>query len=173
MRGPAATSSYVRSFADTSAPPSRSPAVSTIVAEACSVLTANAVAPDPNAIYFVFTDNFPGRVNFCAWHSHGTCGTTPIQVAYQPNTTGIAGCDPGDLYACNSYSQGTRSLANVVSHEYMEAITDPQLNAWYDSAGAEIGDKCAWIFSSCVNLVGGNWQLQQEWSNAVTGCVQQ
>jgi hypothetical protein len=126
----------------------------------------------------VFTSNFPGgRVNYCAWHSDGTCTingeTTTIQVAYMPNTSGIAGCDPGDLYGCNTYSQGTRSIGNVTSHEYMEAITDPDLNAWYDSSGSEIGDKCAWQFQSCVSLSTGSWQLQEEWSNATNGCVQQ
>ena len=90
-----------------------------------------------------------------------------------PNTTGVAGCDPGNLYNCNGYSQGTRSIANVTSHEYMEAITDANASAWYDSGGSEIGDKCAWQFSSCVNLSTGNWQLQKEWSNAITGCAQQ
>jgi hypothetical protein len=55
----------------------------------------------------------------------------------------------------------------------MEAITDPDLNAWLDGSGSEIGDKCAWKFSSCVTLTTGSWQLQQEWSNATTGCVQQ
>jgi hypothetical protein len=112
-------------------------------------------------------------VNYCAWHSAGTCNGSIIQVAYMPNTTGIVGCDPGNLYNCNTYSQGTRSLANVSSHEFMEAITDPDLNAWYDSGGAEIGDKCAWQFASCVNLTSGSWQLQKEWSNATSGCVQQ
>ena len=75
---------------------------------------------------------------------------------------------------CNSFSQGTRSLANVTSHEYMEVITDPDLDAWFDSAGQEIGDKCAFQFQSCVILAnGGSWQLQKEWSNAVSACVQQ
>jgi hypothetical protein len=90
-----------------------------------------------------------------------------------PNTTGIAGCDPGDLFRCNSFSQGTRSLANVTSHEYMEAITDPDANAWFDRSGAELGDKCAWQFQRCVQLTNGSWQLQEEWSNAARGCVQQ
>jgi hypothetical protein len=90
-----------------------------------------------------------------------------------PNTTGVGGCDPGNLYNCNTYSQGTRCLANVTSHEYMEAITDADISAWYDSSGSEIGDKCAWQFSSCVPLSTGSWQLQQEWSNSASGCVQQ
>jgi serine protease len=177
MRGASVSTSFHTNLFDTSAPPTGSPSTSAIVSEACSVINAAGLAPDTNAVYHVYTSNFPGgRVSFCAWHGSGTCNGVTIQVAYMPNTTGIAGCDPGDLYGCNSYSQGTRSLANVSSHEYMEAITDPDSpNAWYDSAGAEIGDKCAWKFSSCVNLgsAGGSWQLQQEWSNKVSGCVQQ
>jgi hypothetical protein len=174
MRGAAVGSAFHTNWTDTSAPPLRSPSVSTIVAEACKVIAANGRTPDPNALYLVFTSNFPRHVNYCAWHSSGTCNGTTIQVSYQPNTTGIAGCDPGNLYNCNTYSQGTRSLANVASHEFMEAITDPDLNAWYDSSGQEIGDKCAWQFSSCVNTSNNiKWQLQKEWSNSAGGCVQQ
>jgi hypothetical protein len=50
---------------------------------------------------------------------------------------------------------------------------NPQLNAWYDSSGNEIGDKYAWIFSSAVTLTNSTtWQLQEEWSNAINGCAQ-
>jgi len=175
MRGAKTSASYVTSYDDSSSsPPSRGPQTSAIVNEACHVINSNGLTPDTNAIYFVFTSNYPGgHVNYCAWHSHGTCNGVDIQVAYMPNTTGIAGCDPGNLYNCNTYSQGTRSIANVTSHEFMEAITDADINAWYDGSGSEIGDKCAWQFSSCVTLSTGNWQLQKEWSNSITGCAQQ
>ncbi|HEX8793339.1 MAG TPA: hypothetical protein VF765_20490 [Polyangiaceae bacterium] len=174
MRGASVSTAFHQNLTDSaSSPPTHSPSTSTIVNEACNVINANGMTPDPNAIYFVYTSNFPGgHTSYCAWHSDGTCDGVTIQVAYMPNTTGIAGCDPGDLYGCNSYSQGTRSLANVTSHEYMEAITDPDLNAWYDSGGSEIGDKCAWQFSSCVKLGTGSWQLQEEYSNSAGGCVQ-
>jgi hypothetical protein len=172
MRGASMTTSFHTNWTDTTTPPRRSPSTSTIVNEACKAITANGATPDPTAVYFVYTSNFPGRANFCAWHSDGTCNGQTIQVAYMPNTTGMAGCDPGDLYACNSYSQGTRSLANVSSHEYMESLTDADINAWYDSSGSEIGDKCAWQFQSCVATSTGSWQLQEEWSNATSGCVQ-
>ena len=33
-----------------------------------------------------------------------------------------------------------------IAHELVEAVSDPQLNAWYDSAGYENADKCAWTF---------------------------
>lgn len=172
MGGATSSSSFHTNWTDTSIPPRGAPNVSTIVNEACKVLTANGAKPDTTGVYFVYASNFP-HSNYCAWHSHGYCHGVDIQVAYMPNTTGVAGCDPGNEFACNTYSQGTRSLANVTSHEFMESITDPDLTAWYDSSGEEIGDKCAWQFSSCVNLTNGSWQLQEEWSNAVNGCVQQ
>jgi len=173
MRGGSSSTLFHTNWTDTSAPPRHGPNVSTIVGEACSVLLQNGELPDSTGVYFVYTSNFPKGGNYCAWHSHGTCNGVDIQVAYMPNTAGVSGCDPGNQYNCNAYSQGTRSLANVTSHELFEAITDPDLDAWYDSSGSEGADKCAWKFSSCVTLTNGSWQLQQAWSNAVSGCVQQ
>lgn len=172
MRGASVSTSFHTNWTDTSAPPNHAPNPSAIASEVCKMILGNGEVPNSTAVYFVYTSNFP-HANYCAWHSYGKCNGTTIQIAYMPNITGVAGCDPGNLYSCNSYSQGTRSLANVTSHEFMEAITDPTLSAWYDSSGAENGDKCAWKFSSCVTLTNGSWQLQQEWSNSVGGCVQQ
>jgi hypothetical protein len=172
MRGAGVSTSYVTSYFDSSAPPNHGPQTSTIVNEACRVITNNGLTPDPTAVYVVLTSNFPKGANYCAWHSYGNCNGTTIQVAYMPNTTGVSGCnDP--VLTCNTFSQGTQSIANVLSHEFSEAITDANANAWYDSSGSEIGDKCAWTFSACVNLKTSSWQLQKEWSNSVSGCVQQ
>ena len=52
-------------------------------------------------------------------------------------------------------------------HELSEALTDPQLNAWYDSTGDENADKCAWTFSGLlVTSGGGSWKIQGNFSNA-------
>jgi hypothetical protein len=167
-----ASTAFVTNYTDSSTPPRHSPSTNSIINEACRQINSHGLTADTNALYVVYTSNFPGNVNYCAWHSWGSCNGTQIQVAYMPNVNGIAGCDPGNQYSCNSYSQGTRALANVVSHEFSEAITDPDGGGWYDQGGAEIGDKCAWQFSSCVQLGSTKWQLQTEWSNAVSGCVQ-
>jgi hypothetical protein len=51
------------------------------------------------------------------------------------------------------------------------------LNAWLDSSGAEIGDKCAWTFGrvksngSNVTFNGHPYIVQCEWDNAKHGCV--
>jgi len=69
-------------------------------------------------------------------------------------------------------SSGTLDGVSIVEgHELAEAITDPLLNAWYDSAGAEIGDKCAWINLHNISTSGGSFAVQPLWNNAVGGCA--
>jgi hypothetical protein len=172
MRNTAISSTFKGARFDLSAPP-RKVSPSTLGSEIQKIYGASL---DANGIYFLFTSNFPKGGGFCAWHSLATVGGQPIAVAYMPNTTGVAGCDPGNLYNLSG-SEGLRSLANVTSHEFMEAITDPLpangTDGWKDSSGSEIGDKCAWVFFASVTLSNNSvWQLQEEWSNAVSGCVQ-
>ncbi len=67
---------------------------------------------------------------------------------------------------------------NVSAHEILETVTDPLGNAWYyvDTSG-ENGDLCNFNFGaraadgSNATLNGRNYIIQQEWSNAVSGCA--
>lgn len=170
MRTALITSAYKGATADPSAPPKKM-STSALASE----LTHVYGTLDPSGVYFVYTSNFPRGGNFCAWHSYVTVNGQNIAVAYMPNTSGVTGCDPGNLYNLTG-SEGLRSLANVTSHEFMEAITDASPGSstygWIDSSGSEIGDKCAWQFGGEVKLSNRSvWQLQEEWSNAITGCA--
>jgi hypothetical protein len=158
---------------DTSSPPFKGPSVSTIASEICKQinLPGSGLKLDSDGVYFAITSNFPKGANFCAWHSLGTCNGQPIPVVYLPNLTGVSGCEIGGASG-NPWSIATQSMANVAAHELSEVITDPQLNAWFDSGGQEVGDKCAWQFASAVTLGSTSWQLQEEWSNANSGCIQ-
>ena len=177
MRGATIGSAYAGSQADASAPP-RKVSASTLGAEVQKLYGSNV---DASGIYFVYTSNFPSGGGFCAWHSLATVNGQNVAVAYMPNTAGVAGCDPGNLYSLNG-SEGLRSLANVTAHEFMESVTDPfpaqGTYGWLDQSGSEIGDKCAWQFSGPVTLSNkSQWQLQEEWSNDANGgglgaCVQ-
>ena len=162
---------YSGTFTDTSAPPAKSPTTAQIGAEVCKLVAH----PDPNGVYFVFTSNAP-HINFCAWHSAATCNGATFQVAYVPNQALLPSCSPytAKNLNCNSLSVGTVSSADSVAHEFMESISDPQLNAWYDKSGEEIGDKCNFNYQACVDLAGkvGSWQIQSIWSNAINGCQQ-
>jgi hypothetical protein len=137
---------------------------SAILAEVCKE-----VIPDPsgNGYYAVYTDLPRGNANYCAWHSAGSCGRTPVQFAFFWKLDGDPGCDPQSQVS--GESQGLAALANVSGHELSEARTDPASGGWYDSSGQENGDKCAWTFNVpfvVFNSNGTVWKIQGEWSNA-------
>jgi hypothetical protein len=134
---------------------------SPILAEVCKVI------PNPvsNGYYPVYTDVKRGSAGYCAWHSYGSCGGTPVQFAFFFNLDGDPGCDPQDTQT--GHPQGVAALANVSAHELSEARTDPRNGGWYDRSGNENGDKCAWTFNvPYVTFTDGSiWKVQGEWSN--------
>lgn len=151
------------SVVDTSSSLSKAPSTTDILNEVASQIS-NPVA---NGYYPVYTDLPRGNAGYCAWHSWGTIGTTPVQFAFFFNLDGDPGCDPVDNSGL--HSQGLAALANVSAHELSEARTDPRGAGWFDKSGAENGDKCAWTFNVPLVKFGGNnsqWKLQGEWSNA-------
>ncbi len=171
MRGAGIASAYMGAFTDASAPPKSAPNTAALAAEVCKLFPS----PDPNALYIVFTSNAP-NVNYCAWHNKASCNGVAFEVAYVPNQAQLPSCSPytATNLHCNGYSDGTVTSADSVAHEFMETVTDPQIDAWYDANKAEIGDKCDYVYSSCVGLANGStWQIQSEWSNAIGGCQQQ
>lgn len=171
-RGAGIATHYAGTLTDSSTPPSSSVSAGTLGNEVCK-LVAN---PDPDGVYLVFTSNAPSHGSFCAWHDKTTCNGVTFQVAYIPNQALLAGCSPytRSNLGCNSYSDGTVTSADSVAHEFMEAVTDPLITAWYDKQKAEIADKCNFNYQACVELPNGtSWQIQSEWSNALGGCQQQ
>ena len=144
-----------------------------------------------NKIFFIFTSSGEGScfdsthcsyTSYCAYHSYflgGALGTTPIIYANEPY---------GDVTHCQA--PGTPSpnndaiadaTATSASHELTEAITDPELNAWYTAQGNEIGDLCAYDYGLNFNWDGGKanqmwngrfYMLQTEFDNNQLSCVQ-
>jgi hypothetical protein len=107
---------------------------------------------------------------WCAYH--GKVSSDPnITYTYLPYMT-----DAGTSCGENSVNGGSAGILDGVSivegHELAETITDPLLNAWIDSSGAEIGDKCAWINLQNTSMGGGTFPTQPLWSNSAGGCVQ-
>jgi hypothetical protein len=115
---------------------------------------------------------------YCAYHSSFGSGASTVLYANMPYD-GVSGCESGEY---PNGDTGGDSELNVTSHENIETITDPLGNAWFDSTGNEIGDKCNFTFGSPLGgapgaeyneqIASGNYYLQEEWSNAVSGCVQ-
>jgi hypothetical protein len=107
---------------------------------------------------------------YCAWHSYTNAGGNPVPFTNMPYVA-------DGSFACGSYFVNpapggiTDGLSIVLGHEQAETETDPLLDAWFDTAGEEIGDKCAWI-DLIDNPDAGGFPTQPLWSNATSGCVQ-
>ena len=137
-------------FDVSSAPPTRDPPTVDLVAEIYKVLVSNGQKPDPTAVYILYTSNFPNQNYYCAFHDYDPApGGTIIHLAYIPNPTATQiGCpaDIDPLYQPNPYSAPTRELANSTAHEFMETITDPNVDAWVGPNDREFSDLCNFIF---------------------------
>lgn len=168
------------SWVDTSAYPESPLLDSDIQNEVTNAQNANGWSSSIDNVFFVFTEAgqdlcFDNTFSQCASNAfcayHNVFGSNTIYAA-MPYAASFS-CNPGS----SPNNDDADQTINVTSHEQMEAATDPLLNAWTDSSGNEIGDKCAWMFGSLdanggnVNFNGNEYILQQEWDNNVSGCV--
>ncbi len=123
---------------------------------------------DPNGVYFVLTSsNVSERSGFCTqycgWHTAATPSVGHIRYSFVGNANRCLNACAAQTTSPNS-NAGVDGMISVVAHELEEAASDPDLNAWYDSAGAENADKCAWTF--------GHFQFQVSngsWANVTLG----
>ncbi|HWX74393.1 MAG TPA: PKD domain-containing protein [Solirubrobacteraceae bacterium] len=145
---------------------------------------------------------------FCAYH--GVEGAGPGEVIYSDipfsllDEKNAKGCQTdahaaiqhpnGDTAGTNASTRYADVALKYVSHEYIEAATDPRLNAWFDKVGREIGDKCnsyspvaevetdpnafsptlggeasaGSLFDQAIN--GDHYYIQSEWDNGAKAC---
>jgi phosphate-induced protein 1 len=145
-------------------------------------ITSGRLPKDTSGVYFVLTSQDVNEssgfcTQYCGWHTHGTIGGSDIKYAFIGNA---ARC----LSACAAQSTGPNGnagadgMASIISHELEEAVTDPDLNAWYDTRGAENADKCAWTFGTTYSSGGAlanmrlgsrDYLIQRNWVNANGG----
>jgi hypothetical protein len=116
---------------------------------------------------------------YCAYH--GDLSSTGFPYAFMPfASNGSCYGDP-TVQDPNIVNFPNGAVLDVVlsttSHEMIESNTDPLINAWLDTNGAEIGDKCAYNYGYAAPdgtdlvLNGFGLQIQQEFSNDVDGCT--
>jgi hypothetical protein len=173
--------SYGKSYVDLSNPPASSPSTTAVANEVLKVVITNAKETlDRNGIYLVFTSNFPTRASYCAWHGAATARinnvSTSFTMGYMPNlSTQLTGCGAHYLpnYTASGLGENFDSLFNVTTHELYETMSDPMTSGygWYDAAGFENGDKCAWNWSTQISSSGKTFIVQQEYSNALKQCA--
>lgn len=151
-------------------------------------LQSGALPTDSNGIYFVLTSadvdekGSSGEfcVQFCGFHNHATLNGTDIKFSFVGNIQRCpSACAASNIGSGPNGNLGADAMANVMAHELNETVTDPDLNAWFDSNGQEVGDKCNFNFGpefttangapADVTLGGKNFLIQQNWVNANGG----
>ncbi|HEX3433964.1 MAG TPA: IPT/TIG domain-containing protein [Solirubrobacteraceae bacterium] len=199
------SSHFGGTFVDTDPYPANGCAAATICltdeqlrAELTSFVKAHALPTDLSHEYFLLTP--PGVEDclelkacsagstipeYCAYHGSISVNGGEIVYSNDPFVTGVEGCDDGE-HPTGKPSDGV--LQGGLSHEHNESITDPELNAWFDSQGNENGDKCRTFekasefgtplgkapdgsrYNQIVNA--DLYWYQQEWSNEGSQCKQ-
>jgi hypothetical protein len=131
-------------------------AVRTVIANA---ITAKKLPNDANGIYLLLSSSniaessgFCSR--YCGWHTYGSVSGTKIRYSFVGNAARCLNGCAAQTVSPNG-NAGVDGMLSVIAHELEEATTDPDLNGWYDSAGAENGDKCAWTFGATQVLPNG------------------
>ena len=154
-------------------------AIKTVVS---SAISSGSLPKDPNAVYFVLTSKDVNATSgfctqYCGWHTHGTISGTDIKYSFVGNPDRCPSSCAAQTVSPNG-NAGADGMASIIAHELEEAVTDPDLNAWYDRRGYENADKCAWTFGSQYPSGGGvanmrlgtrDYLIQRNWVNASGG----
>ena len=139
--------------------------------ESCIYSDAEAVAAGGNActVSSSATDSA-----YCAYHSWATHNTNEIYGEMPYPIYGLRSDAGACAVSSNPDSPNNSVDADVevspTSHEMSEAFTDPnavgpdQLGGWYDPAGFENGDECAYIYGPLVRERGTPLQPDDQWS---------
>jgi hypothetical protein len=164
----------------------------------------------PGVFEQICSNNF-----FCAYHSYiepATAGeiiyaTIPFSLLDSSDAKGcqddghpvIQQPNPDNANGSDSETRFADVALKYISHEYIEAVTDPLVEfetAWVDAHGLEVGDKCNGVHgpsngvgrdpNSFLPVLGGlaaegtlfnqvidsgHYYLQSEWDNAAKACL--
>jgi hypothetical protein len=159
------------------------PSTEMVVAKAIASGVFGVSTPDANGIYFLFTSSNISvngfLTTYCGYHGYSDLLTTRFKYSFigDPGTS-TAGCTPQNV-SPHGNAAGD-AMANVTAHELVEAVSDPELNAWFDSRRNENADKCNFVFGTTTPELNGSqsnmtigsstYLIQQNWSPVSNGC---
>lgn len=127
-----------------------------------NAIGAGKLPKDANGVYLVLTSSNVTTTSgfctrYCGWHTHATVSGSDIKYSFVGNAARCLSSCAAQATSPNN-NAGVDGMISVIAHELEEAVSDPDLNAWYDSGGAENADKCAWTFGQAqYQVANGSW----------------
>jgi len=160
--------------------------VQTVVSNA---ITSGTLPADTNGVYFVLTSVDVNETSgfctsYCGWHTHGTISGLDIKYSFVGNSDRCPSSCAAQTQISPNSNVGADGMASTIAHELEETVTDPDLNAWFDSNIQENADKCVFTFGAEYQVANGananmklgtrDYLIQQNWLNASGGsCVRE
>ncbi len=173
---------YVSAIADTGSFGTALPDVGpwTLVSNAIS---AGTLPADPNGVYIVLgapNVSLNGFLTaYCGWHNVNDFNGIPIRHLFIGNPAANPSACSAQTGSSPNGDPNVDAMASILVHELSETVTNPDLTAWWDSLGLEVGDKCAWSYGPTYTASNGSmanvrlglrdYLIQQTWVNAGGG----
>ncbi|RUP51780.1 phosphate-induced protein 1 conserved region-domain-containing protein [Jimgerdemannia flammicorona] len=150
-------------------------------------LNSGDLVTDENGIYFLLTspdvDVTSGLCKqYCGYHNNFKLGAKDIKFALVGDLSNcLSACAPDNIKNSPNDSPGVDGMGSVITHEMMEAISDPDpASGWTDATGNENADKCAYVYGTVntlhngakynIDINGVKYLIQQNWNAAIQGC---
>lgn len=155
-------------------------AVQAVVSDAIS---SGRLPNNTSGVYFVLTSADVNEssgfcTSYCGWHTYGTIAGSNIKYSFVGNAARCPSACAAQTTGPNG-NAGADAMASIIAHELEEAVTDPNINAWYQGRYQENADKCAWTFGTTYTTSNGakanmklgtrDYLIQQNWVNALGG----
>jgi hypothetical protein len=179
-------SNSVKLVGQTNDPGSQGTALSDagVQAVVSKAISSGALPKDTNGVYFVLTsaeitETSGFLTQYCGWHTYGSIAGSNLKYSFVGDASAnLSACAVQTSTSPNNDPAGD-AMVSVIAHELEESVTDPNLNAWYDTRGYENADKCAWTYGTTstasngskynMTLGGTNFLIQRNWVNASGG----
>jgi len=112
---------------------------------------------DPNGVYFVLTSHDVAETSgfltqYCGWHANASIGGRDLKFAFVGDPSANIGACAAQTTVSPNGNPAADAMVSLVAHELEETVTDPDLNAWYDTRYYENADKCAWTYGTVRQL---------------------
>lgn len=126
-----------------------------------NALSTQALKTDPNGVYLVLTASNVNVTDFmsllCAYHWVYDNAQATIKYAFIGDaSSNLSSCAPQVSNSPNG-NPAADAMVSVIAHEFVEAVSDPSGTSWYDQAGFENADKCAWTYGKASKTDNGSF----------------